>query len=219
MPESVTLTPGSYDVGLVVEGVLRNRYMTKIRRVADIILAVIAFVVFLPVMVLCALIVKITNGGPAFYAQLRTGKHGKLFNMYKLRTMYNGAERTTGPIWASANDPRVIRGCRWMRISHIDELPQLINVLAGQMSLIGPRPERPEITNDLTMSFPDFPKRLVTLPRITGLAQIRNGYDNDLESIRRKLDRDLEYIKNRTWSVDLRILFATLGKFYDKNAC
>ena len=132
--------------------------------------------------------------------------------------MYMDAESETGPVWAKDNDPRVVPACRWMRHSHIDELPQLINVIKGEMSLIGPRPERPEIIMKLEKHLPNIRQRLSVAAGITGLAQIRNGYDETLDSARRKLSADLEYIENRTLGMEFKILAVTLTKFYDKKA-
>jgi lipopolysaccharide/colanic/teichoic acid biosynthesis glycosyltransferase len=105
-----------------------------------------------------------------------------------------------------------------MRRGHLDELPQLINVIKGEMSLVGPRPERPEIISKLQKTFPDFHKRLIVRPGITGLAQLRNGYDKSIEGLRLKLDRDLEYIETRSWKTDFLLILETLPKFYDKSA-
>jgi len=138
--------------------------------------------------------------------------------MYKLRTMSLGAEEDTGPTWALEDDPRVLPYCRWVRRSHLDELPQLINVFKGEMSLVGPRPERPEIMAQLEKALPGVRSRLVIRPGITGLAQIRNGYDKTMESVRYKLDADMEYITDQRWQLEILILAATLPKFYDKTA-
>lgn len=188
------------------------------KRLFDLISGSIALVCALPLLIVSALIVKISSPGPIGYTQIRVGKHGKLFKMYKLRTMYSDAESKSGPVWASDNDPRIVPFCRWMRRTHVDELPQLINVLKGEMSLVGPRPERPEIIAELETIYADMPERLAVLPGITGLAQIRNGYDKTIASIRRKLDNDLEYIQNQKWTTELLILVMTLTKLYDKGS-
>jgi lipopolysaccharide/colanic/teichoic acid biosynthesis glycosyltransferase len=146
------------------------------------------------------------------------GKDGKLFRMFKLRTMYTDAEQATGAVWAGQCDPRVIPLCRWMRRSHMDELPQLVNVIRGDMSLVGPRPERPEILADLEKVYPDIRRRLTVRPGITGLAQVRNGYDTTIEGVRNKLRADLEYIQRRRWSLEIKILAATLSKLNDRTA-
>jgi lipopolysaccharide/colanic/teichoic acid biosynthesis glycosyltransferase len=186
--------------------------------VADIVLGCIAFVLCLPVLTVCAVIIKLSSTGPILYKQQRVGKGGKPFMMYKLRTMYADAELTTGAVWAARGDRRIAPGCGWMRSSHVDELPQLINVIRGSMSLVGPRPERPEILNELEKTYPEVRKRLAVRPGITGLAQVRNGYDTTVEAFRAKLEADLEYIERRNWSMELRIMAATVGKLNDRTA-
>jgi len=132
--------------------------------------------------------------------------------------MYIDAEAQGQAVKAGANDPRVIPICRWMRRSHIDELPQLLNILHGEMSLVGPRPERPELFEELNRQLPKFEQRLAVKPGLTGLAQIYNGYDTDAASVRRKLDYDLNYIDNMSLNIDLKLLMATFSKFYDQGA-
>jgi lipopolysaccharide/colanic/teichoic acid biosynthesis glycosyltransferase len=153
-----------------------------------------------------------------FFCQTRLGKNGKPFRMFKLRTMYSSAESASGAVWAERNDPRVVPSCRWMRRSHVDELPQLINVVRGDMSLIGPRPERPEILAELEKTYPDIRRRLAVRPGITGLAQVRCGYDTSVEAFRNKLKADLEYIERRNWLTEIRILAATVTKLNDRAA-
>lgn len=188
------------------------------KRLTDFVLGLAALLVFLPLMVFCALLIKLISSGPVIYCQDRCGKDGKVFRMYKFRTMSPDAEAETGPVWADDDDPRVLPACRWMRQSHVDELPQLVNVLLGQMSLVGPRPERPDILEDLALSYPNTPKRLAVLPGITGLAQIRWKYDNVRESFSHKLRIDLEYIRKRSWWYDLYIIVATVPKFMNIQA-
>lgn len=217
MPEPITLTA----VGLGIGGLaahLARRYFDMAKEVFDLILGFVALVISLPVLAICAVIIKVTSRGPVFYRQKRAGKDGRTFMMYKLRTMRLGAESATGAVWASDDDPRVIRACRWMRRSHLDELPQLINVIRGQMSLIGPRPERPEILAELEKHYPQVKKRLKVRPGITGLAQIRNGYDTDMKNFRNKLLADLQYVEKPKWATEFRILASTLKKFNDKAA-
>jgi len=167
---------------------------------------------------MCAIVIKLSGQGRVIYTQVRVGKDGNLFKMYKLRTMRDDAEMDSGPVWAEENDPRILTGCHWMRRSHVDELPQLVNVLKGEMSLVGPRPERPEIMAELEKAYPEFPRRLAVRPGITGLAQIRNGYDKTVENVRHKLEADMEYIASRKWSVEFLILAGTLPKVYDRAA-
>lgn len=189
-----------------------------VKRIVDLLGAVLAVMFFAPLLVVAAVWVKLTDGGPVFYRQCRVGRHGKLFHIWKLRTMRTDAE-AQGPQFASDNDPRIIRGCRWMRTSHIDELPQLLNVLRGDMSLVGPRPERPEIMDQLRKDLPGLDHRLAATPGITGLAQIVNGYTNDLNGMRRKLDLDLRYLEQRSIKLDARLICKTFPRFWDRTAC
>jgi len=214
MPEPITLLGlASGLTGLMFH--LARRYFETAKEILDIVLGAFLLLLALPLMIFCALVIRFSSKGPILYTQLRVGKEGKLFRIYKLRTMYAGAEGAAGAVWARENDSRIVPPCRWMRRSHVDELPQLINVLKGDMSLVGPRPERPEILDRLKKTYPEVEKRLTVRPGITGLAQIRNGYDTDLRNFSRKLKSDLEYIQRRHWGLELSILVRTLGKFYD----
>jgi len=188
------------------------------KRMIDLCGAMLALVLFCPLLLFAAAWVKMTDGGPVFYRQYRVGRDGKLFNIWKLRTMRTDAEKD-GPRFASDNDPRIVPGCDWMRMSHIDELPQLLNILRGHMSLVGPRPERPELMDQLRKDLPGVDRRLAATPGITGLAQVVNGYTNDIEGMRRKLDLDLRYLEQRSISLDLRLILKTLPRFWDRTAC
>ena len=217
MPEPITLIAvGGGIAGLMTH--LARRYFEMAKEVVDVILGTIALIVSLPILAVCAVIIKISSKGPVFYKQVRLGKDSKPFHMYKLRTMHIDAEPNAKAVWARDNDPRVIRWCRWMRRSHMDELPQLANVIKGEMSLVGPRPERPEILAELEKVYPDVGKRLSVRPGITGLAQVRNGYDTNVKTFRKKLEADLEYIEHRKWSKELRIMAATITKLNDREA-
>ncbi|MFW6061305.1 MAG: sugar transferase [Planctomycetota bacterium] len=217
MPEPITIIGvGGGLAGLASH--LARRYFDMAKEVADIVLGLICLVLFLPAMGLCALLIKLADRGPVLFFQTRIGKDGQPFTMYKFRTMYQDAEKRTGATWAQVNDPRVIPVCRWMRCSHMDELPQLFNVIKGNMSLVGPRPERPEILEELEQVYPNVRQRLAVKPGITGLAQIRNGYDTSVESFRYKLDADLEYIEDRRWWVEMKILVGTVSKLRDPRA-
>ena len=198
-------------MGVGVTFGLARRYFGAAKEVADIVIASTALLLFAPVLIVCALIIKLSSHGPALFRQVRVGKNGRLFTMYKFRTMYTDAE-VAGAVWASKNDPRVVPVCRWMRASHMDELPQLINVIKGEMSLVGPRPERPEILAALEKRYPKVRERLAVRPGITGLAQVRNGYDTSIGAFRPKLEADLEYIERQNWSTEFRVLFAALRK-------
>ncbi len=172
-------------------------------------LASVLLVTTLPIMVVLIVIVRSTSRGPAIFHQVRVGRNGRLFTMYKFRTMVQEAEAQTGPIWALTDDPRLTRIGRIIRKAHLDELPQLWNVLRGDMALVGPRPERPEFTHSLAKEIPNYMHRLAVLPGITGLAQINLPADSDLDSVRRKLVLDLEYVQSATLSIDLRLLLCT----------
>ena len=163
-----------------------------------------------PVIALLIFIVRMTSKGPGLYRQVRVGKDGKIFVMYKVRSMCQDAEEGTGPVWTQGkNDPRITRIGWFLRKSHLDELPQLLNVVRGEMSLFGPRPERPELVHVLAASIPDYWDRLAVLPGITGLAQINLPPDSDLESVRRKLSLDLEYIRTANFMMEVRMFIWT----------
>ena len=191
--------------------------VARLWRPAEVVVGVIALVLTFPLMAVCAVFIKLASRGPVVFTQTRIGKGSKPFKMYKLRTMRNNCERN-GAVWASDDDPRVVHSCRWMRLSHIDELPQLINVIKGDMALIGPRPEREEILTDLEELYPNVRQRLKVLPGITGLAQIRWGYDTTPARFRRKLQADLEYIRSRSWRLNASIILRTFPKFFDRSA-
>ncbi len=217
MPEPVTIiTVGAGVLGLMTQ--LARRYFFLAKEVVDIVGGFVALVLSLPVLAACVLLIKISSRGPAFFTQKRLGKDGKPFEMYKLRTMYIDAESASGAVWAADEDPRIVPTCRWMRRSHVDELPQLVNVIKGEMSLVGPRPERPEILAQLERTYPQVRRRLAVRPGITGLAQVRNGYDTSVEAFRHKLAADLEYVERSNWSTELSILAATVAKFRDGKA-
>lgn len=187
----------------------RNGWYGPIKFVAEYLLALILFAIALPVLAVAALLVKLTSRGPAFYLQTRLGRNGRAFRVIKLRTMVNNAEAMTGPVWAGPNDPRITRLGRLLRNLHIDEFPQLVNVLLGQMSLVGPRPERPEIVDQLEWQVSNYRQRLQVRPGITGLAQLKLPPDTCIDSVRRKLLHDLYYVRCAGPWLDLRILCAT----------
>jgi len=217
MPEPVTIISVSAGVlGLMTQ--LARRYFFLAKEVVDIVLGFVALVLSLPILAVCIVIVKLSSKGPAIFKQTRMGQDGKPFEMYKLRTMYTDAESASGAVWAAAGDPRVVPTCRWMRRSHVDELPQLLNVIKGEMSLVGPRPERPEILAELEKTYPQVRRRLAVRPGITGLAQVRNGYDTSVEAFRHKLTADLEYVERSNWSTEIGIMAATFTKFRDRQA-
>jgi lipopolysaccharide/colanic/teichoic acid biosynthesis glycosyltransferase len=207
---------GTGVLGLATQ--LARRYFEAAKEVVDILLGLFALLLTLPLWAVCAVVIKVSSRGPVFLVQKRVGKGGKVFSMFKFRTMYANAEAAGGAVWARRGDPRVVAACRWMRRSHMDELPQILNVIKGDMSLVGPRPERPEILAELEKVHPDVRKRLAVRPGITGLAQIRNGYDTSVDQFRQKLQADLEYIEKRKWLMELAIIARTLGKLNDRDA-
>jgi len=168
----------------------------------------------LPLLLVTAVLVRLTSRGPAIYAQKRVGANGRPFTIYKLRTMSHDAERETGPQWSPPGDPRITPVGRVLRILHLDELPQLWNVLRGEMNLIGPRPERPEIIRMLRRRLPDYELRLAMPPGITGLAQVQLASDTEVDDVRRKLALDLSYIERFGPWLDFRILVATGLKLF-----
>jgi len=181
------------------------------KRTLDLIVALPALVLLMPFFCVLALAICVDSPGPPLYSQVRLGRRLRPFRMYKFRTMGDCAEQWTGPVWAAPDDPRVTHLGRLLRRWHLDELPQLVNVIRGEMSLVGPRPERPTIARELECQVRGYLRRNTVLPGITGLAQIRSGYDLSVGTVRRKLRYDLIYIRRRCLLLDLAILFATAG--------
>jgi exopolysaccharide biosynthesis polyprenyl glycosylphosphotransferase len=173
-------------------------------------IAVIAFVVLLPLTLLVALAVRLTSRGPVLFRQRRVGLNGKIFTLFKFRSMVVDAEAKTGAVWAQPDDPRVTPIGRFLRMSRLDELPQLINVLRGEMSLVGPRPERPEFVDVLSQLIAFYPQRHSVRPGITGWAQVNYKYGNSTEDTVIKLEYDLYYIKNLSVTLDFYIIFQTI---------
>jgi lipopolysaccharide/colanic/teichoic acid biosynthesis glycosyltransferase len=178
-----------------------------VKRGLDVAGALCLLLLTAPLMLLAVLLIRLTSRGPAFYLQTRVGKDGRDFPLLKLRTMIAGAEARTGPVLATAGDPRITAIGRTLRAAHIDELPQLFNVLVGQMSLIGPRPERPHFVNMYRRCLPGYDLRLAVRPGITGLAQTSCPY---AAAPARKLRFDLQYIRNYSLALDLKIVFRTV---------
>jgi lipopolysaccharide/colanic/teichoic acid biosynthesis glycosyltransferase len=190
---------------------LRHRWYQPVKALADIALAALLAVPAGVLVALAALAVKLTSRGPAFYTQTRLGRGGRHFTIYKIRTMIHNAESLTGPRWSMPGDPRVTALGRFLRATHLDELPQLLNVLRGEMSLIGPRPERPEFLPELEAALPAYRQRLNVCPGVTGLAQVQLPPDSDIHTVRRKLAHDLYYIRHLNPWLDLRLLLCTAG--------
>jgi lipopolysaccharide/colanic/teichoic acid biosynthesis glycosyltransferase len=174
----------------------------------DVCLALVLLVFLSPLILLSLIIVRLTSKGSAIYTQERLGLGGKPFTILKIRSMYRESE-VDGPRWSLPGDPRVTPFGRFLRWSHLDELPQLINVIRGEMSLIGPRPERPEIIAELERSMPEYRQRLLVRPGLTGLSQVLQPPDTDLGSVRRKLNYDLYYVEHVSFWFDVRIWIAT----------
>ena len=155
-------------------------------------------------------VICLEDGRPIFYFQRRVGKGGRVFKAIKFRSMVRDAEKDTGPVWAKENDSRVTRVGRLLRVTALDELPQVLNILKGDMSMVGPRPERPEIVADLAKQIPFYDEREYAMPGLTGWAQIQYPYGSSVEDAKRKLEYDLFYIKNLSLSLDLQIILRTM---------
>ncbi len=184
------------------------------KAIFDGVLAALLLVPGLPIIAFLVLLVRLTSRGPGIYAQVRLGEGGRKFMLYKIRTMRHKAEADSGAVWTQPGDPRVTRVGRVLRKFHLDELPQLFNVLKGEMSLIGPRPERPEFAHVLTEVIPGYLDRLAVRPGVTGLAQLNLAPDSDLLSVRRKLVLDCEYIRRAGPWLDVRLFLGTLLRLF-----
>ncbi|MEA2031359.1 MAG: sugar transferase [candidate division Zixibacteria bacterium] len=208
------------------------------KRGLDIIGASIGILLSFPIFIIVAAMVKFDSRGSVFYTQIRVGKNrrkrnrryhqrseveeyrsrerrrdnvmGRPFKVIKFRTMVNDAEKKSGPVWATKDDQRITKVGKFLRKTRLDEFPQFINVLRGDMSLVGPRPERPNFVADLSTKVDNYSSRLGVKPGLTGLAQVETGYDADLDSVTRKVDLDLEYINNWSFWTDLKILMRTV---------
>jgi len=223
----ITPTPFADRPVLFAEEVMPRERSEVIGRVVNILVAAVALVVLLPLIALVALLIKLTSRGPVFYSQTRVGldrryRHvsaddrrqhnhgGKLFEMYKFRTMRADAEIDGRAVWAQKEDPRVTTVGRFLRRARLDELPQLYNVLRGEMNIVGPRPERPTIFATLRADIPEYHMRQRVKPGITGWAQINQSYDACVDDVRRKVRYDLEYLRRQSVVEDLRIMSLTL---------
>ncbi|WP_286173572.1 exopolysaccharide biosynthesis polyprenyl glycosylphosphotransferase [Geobacillus sp. E263] len=182
------------------------KYYPYVKRFLDILLSLLALPIAIPIILIFAVIIKLETPGPVFFLQERVGLHGKYFKVIKLRSMGVDAEKN-GAQWATKNDPRVTKVGAFIRKTRIDELPQLFNVLKGDMSLIGPRPERPMFTAQFNEEIPGFIDRLQVKPGITGWAQVNGGYDI---TPREKLELDRYYINNMSFWLDLKIILKTI---------
>ena len=180
------------------------------QRVVDLAVATLLLIPSLPIIGLLVLLVRLTSRGPGVFRQIRIGTNGRAFWMYKIRTMRVDAEAGTGAVWAQKDDPRTTLVGKVLRNLHLDEFPQLFNVLKGDMSLVGPRPERPEFVPSLSEQIPGYLNRLAVRPGVTGLAQVNLDPDVDLDSVRRKLVLDLEYVRHGSFWLDVRVVACTL---------
>lgn len=180
-----------------------------VKRFIDIFISILILILFMPFFLLFALLIKLNSKGPVLYTQERVGRNGRLFRVIKFRTMYHNAEKDL-PEWAAINDPRVTPVGRIMRRARFDEFPQVINVLKNEMTLVGPRPERPYFVEKLKAEIPYYYKRLSVKPGITGLAQVKHRYDTSLDDVRVKLNYDFFYIENMSLRLDFKILVNTI---------
>jgi lipopolysaccharide/colanic/teichoic acid biosynthesis glycosyltransferase len=184
-----------------------------VKTAAEWLIAFTLMAITAPITIILIVLVKLTSRGPAIYTQTRLGRFGRAYRIFKIRTMVHNAEEGTGPVWSTRDDARVTRLGRFLRSTHLDELPQLWNVLRGEMSLIGPRPERPEIARRIERRVPEFRKRLLVRPGITGLAQMLVGADDpdDVEyrQLKIKLAHDLYYVRKVGFLLDLRVAVST----------
>ena len=208
-PTSVILLGGSM-VGMVFR--LAKKCFQEMKRLFDIILSSIFLILLSPFLLIVIAVIKLTSSGPVIFSQVRVGKNGKLFTMYKFRSMNQYAEKDTGPVWAQNDDPRITPIGSFLRRTHIDEIPQFFNVIKGDMSIIGPRPERPHFVDKLKEELPDYQNRLQIRPGITGLAQVSHRYDQSIEDVQKKLHYDLQYInglEKKSWRNEFSIILNT----------
>ncbi len=191
------------------EGFRKSLALSAAKRASDIVMSLVGLIVTAPAMLLVAIAVRLTSPGPILYTQKRVGKDG-VFTIYKFRSMRSDAEATSGAVWSTENDPRVTPVGRFLRRTRLDELPQLWNVLKGDMSFVGPRPERPEFIAELTQRIPFYGQRHVVRPGLTGWAQVRHRYGSSIDDAQEKLQYDLFYIKNMSIAFDLYIVVETV---------
>tara|TARA_Y100001936_G_C15982925_1_gene617786 strand:+ start:62 stop:1045 length:984 start_codon:yes stop_codon:yes gene_type:complete len=223
-PVSIKILPDMYEV---VTGLARTTqlvgvplidvnlnidtfYSRALKRVIDMILAFFGILICIPVWFIIGPLIKIDSRGSIFYFQSRAGKEGKLFNIIKFRSMIINAESDTGPIWSNPEDKRITRLGKILRRLHLDETPQLVNILKGDMSIVGPRPERPFFVKKLKETYPFYSRRLKIRPGVTGWAQINQPFDTNIKDVHQKLKYDFYYIENLSLRLDTHILFRTI---------
>ncbi|WP_071119534.1 sugar transferase [Romboutsia timonensis] len=202
----VVMDDPSYVNNIDYSNVRGNVLFDVYQRVLDIVLSVVGLLVGIPLIAIFGILIKLEDNGPITYKQERLGKGGKRFYIYKLRSMRTDAEKF-GAQWAEKNDPRITKVGKFIRKTRIDEIPQLFNILKGDMSIIGPRPERPEFTQEFNEEIPGFINRLAVKPGLTGWAQINGGYDITPQE---KLVEDIYYIENRSILLDFKIILKTV---------
>ncbi|MFH0874124.1 MAG: sugar transferase [Candidatus Komeilibacteria bacterium] len=195
----------------------RKKTYEVIKRLEDIFLSLILAIVTSPISLLLILIIKLESPGPIFYTQIRTGRGGKIFRAIKFRSMRHNAESAGQAVWASKQDPRITRIGRLIRTSRLDEIPQVINILRSEMSFVGPRPERPEFIKILGEQIPYYNERLLVKPGLTGWAQINYPYGDSIEDALVKLQFDLFYIKNRSFTLDASIILKTINTVLNRS--
>jgi len=198
--------------GNVIRDIYHELYQYRelgLRRIVDLFGSIILLIMLFPLFILVAFAIKIESQGSIFYSQQRAGKKGKLFRIYKFRSMVQDAEQKSGPVWAQKNDPRITAVGNFLRKSRIDELPQLINIFKGDMSFIGPRPERPFFVESFKQRIPFYINRLNYKPGVTGWAQVKWGYDETIDDVKEKLRFDLYYCSKRTIWLDVKIILLT----------
>jgi exopolysaccharide biosynthesis polyprenyl glycosylphosphotransferase len=195
----------------VIKEVIENREI-GIRRMIDFLGSLFLLMLLFPLFLIVSICIKLESPGPIFYTQTRCGKNGRHFPVFKFRSMVQDAEKLSGPVWAQKHDPRITRIGRFMRKTRIDELPQLMNIMNGDMSFVGPRPERPFFVEQFKKQIPFYINRMKVKPGVTGLAQVTVGYDETLEDVKEKIARDCEYIEHASsWKMNFRILIKTIG--------
>ncbi len=224
LPTHIFMIPSLYDV--VIGSVRTNQiygfplieifpdiipaWQENLKRFVDVIFALATLTLFSPLWLLISILIKTDSKGPILYKQERIGKDFKPFMIYKFRTMVDKAEQTTGPVWADKDDPRITKTGRFLRKCRLDEFPQFLNVIKGDMSVIGPRPERKFFVDQFKSQIPLYVNRLKVKPGITGWAQVKHKYDTSIDDVREKLKYDLYYIENYSIKIDVKIFFETI---------
>ena len=201
-----TLTSPSYSTSFI----LKHFYARKVKVIFDVVFAIVLLIIRLPLWFFIACVIKLDSKGPVFFKQVRLGKNNEKYTLIKFRTMIENAEIETGPVWTDKKDPRITFVGKWLRRFYLDEVPQLFNVLKREMSIIGPRPERPYFAEQLVKKYPSYLDRLSVKPGLTGWAQINQSYDISIEDVGQKLKYDFYYIENLNFIFDLQIMIKTI---------